>query len=156
VSANVKVDGLAQLSQRVARWPAEVDAAIAKAIVDEIRPMISHMTSRASAVSRVAGMAASTARIVSTPKGLAIMVGGTGGLASTVLKGAEFGGRRRKKKAVVMRSPRGRGYIARRRTTMQFAPFLGNRGYWFWPTARTDLRGVNARVGKVLSSVVSK
>jgi len=72
-----------------------------------------------------------------------------------VLKGAEFGGRRRKKKAVVTRSRSGRGYIMRRRTTMQFAPFLGTRGYWFWPTARTDLKGINARIGKILSSVVS-
>jgi len=38
---------------------------------------------------------------------------------------------------------------------MQFAPFLGTRGYWFWPTARTDLKGINARIGKILSSVVS-
>jgi hypothetical protein len=93
--------------------------------------------------------------MASTPDGMSIVAGGTGGTASVVLKGAEFGGRRRKKKAVVTRSRSGRGYIMRRRTTMQFAPFLGTRGYWFWPTARTDLKGINARIGKILSSVVS-
>ena len=153
---NVKVEGLDAIAARAARWPAEVDQAVQKAIRDEVTPMLGHMTSRAGAVSRPAAMAARTARMSSTAGGMAIMAGGTGNLGSVLLKGSEFGGRRRPKKAVVMRSPKGKGYIARRRTTQQFKPFLGTRGYWFWPTARKDLKGVNARVGEIIREVVNR
>jgi hypothetical protein len=63
--------------------------------------------------------------------------GGRGGnLGAVLFAGAEFGGRKSKKVVYMSRSPLGRAYSIRRRTTMQFLPHLGREGYFFWPTMR--------------------
>jgi len=43
----------------------------------------------------------------------------------------------------------------RRRTTKQFHPHLGRRGYWFWPAVRKDLKGINRRVYELLAKAVN-
>jgi hypothetical protein len=89
------------------------------------------------ASSRIQRRAATTVRVNPTSDGIDIQGGGGNGLAGTLFAGGEFGGRRRRKQVSAGRSPAGKRYpIIRRRTTMQFAPHLGNEGYFFWPNVR--------------------
>ena len=62
-----------------------------------------------------------------------------------VAKGAEFGGRRGPKRAYIS-SRKGTRFIVRRRTTMQFLPWVGNRGYAIVPSMRRSLKGIRQRI----------
>jgi hypothetical protein len=148
MSASVAILGLDELTGRVKTWPVEIDRAVHEQVLVETRPLVSHMKGRAGAVGGSARLAARGLRIASTQDGVSVVADG-----SDVLMGAEFGSKVRKKVAYVTRSRKGRGYIAKRRTKLQFKPFLGTRGYWFWPTVRTDLKGINARVGAIITGV---
>jgi hypothetical protein len=72
--------------------------------------------------------------------GLMIVGGRGGGLDATLFMGGEFGGRLGKKRRVrgyvFGRPVRATPGVVTRRTTMQFLPHLGERGYFFWPTLR--------------------
>jgi hypothetical protein len=70
--------------------------------------------------------------------------------------GAEYGGGKRPKRAYVNRSRSGRPYVVRRRTTKQFHPYLGTRGYWFWPTVRLDLKGIRKRIKTAVVQAVTR
>ena len=150
MSASVAIIGADQLLRRVAKWPADIQRAVAKQITREVEPLTAHMRSRASGYGRMATLAASTVRLATVPAGLTLTAGGRTDLASTLLYGAEYGGRKRPRRPYATRSRSGGAYIVRRRTTMQFRPHLGSRGYWFWQTARTDLKGINKRVRDVI------
>jgi hypothetical protein len=152
MSASIEVLGLDPLTRRVSLWPREIDDAVADEIRDIVEPMATHMKSRASAVGGACRIVGPTVAVSTTSTGMAVTVG-LSGLAAVLSKGAEYGGRRRGKRSYVTRSRKGHGYLVRRRTTQQFKPFLGTRGYFFWPTARTDLKGINQRVGALLREV---
>lgn len=151
---SVRVEGLDPLSARVNAWPAQVAAALAREIHTEVRPMVAHMSARASAIGGAASISARSLGIVTGGDSITVHAGG-GGLAGELLSGAEFGGRKRAKRSYATRSRSGNAYIVRRRTTQQFKPHLGNRGYWFWPVVRSDLKGVRARVDAVVARVVN-
>lgn len=65
--------------------------------------------------------------------------------SGTVAKGAEFGGRRGPRKSHIT-SRKGTRYIVRRRTTMQFLPWVGDRGYAVVPSMRRSLKGIRQRI----------
>ena len=52
------------------------------------------------------------------------------------------------------RSPLGRAYVVRRRTTMQFLPHLGREGYFLWPTVREWLPKINKAIGEAVREVL--
>lgn len=149
----VRILGIDTLTGKMTSWPKRIDDAVQDQILHEVKPLVDHMKGKASTIGGAARMVARTTRTVSTQDGMSVVVGG-GGLAGVLMAGAEYGGRKRPKRAYVNRSRKGRGYIVRRRTTQQFKPHLGSRGYWFWPTARKDLKGINKRVAAVISKVV--
>jgi hypothetical protein len=149
MSATIEILGLDPLTNRVKTWPRAIDNAVHEQILVEARPLTSTMHGLASGVGGVARHAARNLRVVSTTDGVSVTASG-----DPTIFGAEFGSHRKRRKAYVNRSRRGDGYIVRRRTTMQFKPHLGRRGYWFWPAVRTDLAGINRRVLELLSDVV--
>jgi hypothetical protein len=156
MSMNVRLLGVDALERRAAQWPQEIASAVSDEITAEVTPLMNHMRDHAMAIGGAARVSARTLRIQSTQAGMSVVAGGSGGLGAILLAGAEYGGRKRPKRAYVTRSRSGRGYVVRRRTTQQFKPHLGSRGYWFWPTARTDLRGINERVGAIVTRVVNE
>lgn len=82
---------------------------------------------------------AQSVSVTRSTNGIDIRGGGGGGLSAVLFDGAEYGGRKPRKVVYATRSPRGAPYVVRRRTTMQFLPHLGRRGYMFWPTIRKAL-----------------
>ena len=150
--ATIEIFGIDPLTRRVKTWPRVIDAALRDRILVEARPLVDNMQMRAGAVGGVAVHAARNLTLVSTADGISVTAGG-----DPTIFGAEFGSKRstRRRKAYVTRSRAGRPYIARRRTTRQFHPHLGRRGYWFWPTVRKDLKGINRRVFELLTKAVS-
>jgi len=150
---SIDVNGLDALQARVKAWPERIDAELAKQVEAEVRPMVSHMSGKASAIGGAAMVAARSLGISATANGMTVSAGDSG-LSGLLLHGGEFGGRKRPKVSYATRSRSGTAYFVFRRTTQQFKPHLGNRGYWFWPTVRADLKGVNGRVGALLTKVV--
>ena len=149
MSATVQVLGIDPLTKRVKTWPQQIDHALHDQILVEVRPLLSTM--RGLAHGGVAAHAARHLRIASTADGISVAASG-----DPTIFGAEFGSKRKRRRSYVTRSRAGRGYVVpRRRTTMQFAPHLGKRGYWFWPAVRTDLRGINRRVYELMRKTVS-
>lgn len=150
----VVIKGLTELRARFGRLPRSIGTATERHIQrQELNPMAPHMRA-AAGFRRQAALAASTVRYSPVKGGGRVSAGGGGGLASTLLKGAEFGGRRKPKRAYAYRSPLGTVYIARRRATRQFLPYLGTRGYWFYPTVRKDMRGIRGRLRDVVQRVI--
>lgn len=60
--------------------------------------------------------------------------------------GAEYGGRSGVYRSYATRSRKGNPYIVRRRTTMQFLPNLGTRGYAIMPAMRRSMGGIHKRI----------
>jgi len=150
--ATIEILGIDPLTRRVQTWPRVIDSALRDQILVEARPLIDSMRSLAGAVGGVAVHASRRLEIVSTADGISVTAGG-----DPTIFGAEFGSKRatRRRTAYVNRSRAGRPYIVRRRTTKQFHPHLGRRGYWFWPAVRKDLKGINRRVYELLAKAVS-
>jgi hypothetical protein len=68
------------------------------------------------------------------------------GGAGVLLPGSEYGGRRRPKRTYVISRKGARPYSVRRRTTMQFQPHLGRRGYAITPTLRHRMAGIRQKM----------
>lgn len=125
MTVGIEVEGLRELQARVRRLPKVAQAELreaSQAIADMEAP---RLRGAASASSRQAGAIASSIR-VRRDRFPAIAAGGRGrtgvsggATAGQLFYGAEFGGRSS-------------------RTTMQFRPHLGQRGYFFFPTLRAD------------------
>ena len=81
--------------------------------------------------------AADSVSVSNDSRGISVK-GGQGGhsLDKVLFAGGEYGGRKSRKVTYATRSPLGKAYIVRRRTTMQFLPHLGREGYVYWPTIR--------------------
>jgi hypothetical protein len=140
----IEVTGLRKLLDRFRRLPKRIDTGLADYIVDEeLRPMAADMRSAAGGVGRHAPRAAQAMSVAETGNAGRLVARGP---SNHTLYGAEYGGRKRGKRPYATRSRDGNAYIVRRRTTMQFLPNLGQRGYWYWPTARKDLRGIKRRL----------
>lgn len=149
--ATIQIIGLDPLQRRVKTWPQRIDDSVNDQILVEVQPLLGTMRGLAHGVGGSAVRAARRLRVVSTADGMSVSAGG-----DPVIFGAEFGSKRKRRRAYVSRSRAGRGFVVpRRRTTMQFKPHLGRRGYWFWPAVRTDLRGINRRVHDLIVEAVS-
>lgn len=147
--ATIEILGIDPLTNRVKTWPREISNAVHEQILIETRPLMSTMRGLASSIGGVQRSASRHLHIVSTADGVSVTAEGL-----PYIHGAEFGSHRKRRLDYVTRSRKGNGYLVRRRTTRQFKPHLGKRGYWFWPAVRTDLAGINRRVFKLLSDVV--
>jgi hypothetical protein len=85
------------------------------------------------------------------------LLGATAGssLDRVLYYGGEYGGRKSRRVAYATRTPAGRAYVVRRRTTMQFLPHLGREGYFMWPTVREWLPKINQAIGEAVAKVLS-
>jgi hypothetical protein len=72
-----------------------------------------------------------------------------------VAMGAEYGGRSGRYRSYATRSRRGTPYLVRRRTTMQFLPNLGTRGYAIMPAMRRSMSGIHARLLTAVEEAVT-
>jgi hypothetical protein len=121
-----------------------------KAIQAEARALAGK--ARAAAGLRIQRLAATTVRTETTASGADIHGGGGSGPAGAVFKGAEFGARGVRRTSYVRRANRGRGRpgVVRRRTTRQFPPYLGRHGYFYWPTLRAGIKGIQRRIQQAI------
>lgn len=69
-------------------------------------------------------------------------LGGSGEL----LPGSEYGGQRRPKRTYIIHRRGAVPYSVRRRTTMQFLPYLGKTGYAITPTLRERMSGIRQKI----------
>jgi hypothetical protein len=136
MTASVDASGLDRLSRNVQR-------AVSGGLQDELvtslheaeRPILTDM--RGEAHTKIQKQAIRSVDTKRARDGIEIKGGGGGGgLPQVLWAGGEYGGRKRAKVTYATRSPLGRPYIVRRRTTMQFLPSLGRQGYMYWPTVR--------------------
>jgi hypothetical protein len=152
----IRVSGADQVSRKLRSARKRIEEQTARYIYEsEIRPLGLAIRQRGSSFGGPAKLAANSVQINRLAKGGQIKAPMGGGLNAKLFFGSEFGGRRRPKKAYVTRSRHGRPYIVRRRTTQQFGPYLGTHGYFFFPTTRTLLKGLRARVTKVVVKAVN-
>lgn len=143
----ITVKGLDTVVNRLRRMPSVVQVAAVDHITrQEVTPMARDMRRRAGGLGGIPAIASRTIRVSTLKNGARAHAGGSGTLGGVLTKGAEYGGGRRPKRAYVTRSRKGLPYVVKRHTTRQFHPFLGTRGYWFWPTVRLDLKGVRKRI----------
>jgi hypothetical protein len=73
------------------------------------------------------------------------------GSGDVLFPGAEYGGRKSRKVTVARGRPLfGQPATIRRRTTMQFLPWLGHEGYMFWPTIREWMPKIEKTTGEIV------
>ena len=102
-----------------------------------------------SSYGRMGARAAGTLQQHALSDGAAISAGGGGGLGAVLFAGTEYGGQKRRK-TYSSKSPRGKAFIIKqRRTTMMFGPHIA-AGYWFWPTVRSQTKGIVGRCRDVI------
>ena len=81
----------------------------------------------------------------------AIWLGRGSGVGAAVAFGSEFGGQKDKKVTYITNSKnKAKRYIVSRRTTKQFRPHLGQRGYWMAPTMRQAFPDTLAKTVKIV------
>jgi len=130
---------------------AELTKALAQTLQEAVPPSSEgEMHARASAAGRMQAQAAGTVDVGKLVDGVQARGGGL-----PYFLGAEFGGRRRPKSRHVVSSRSGRSYVVYKRTTMQFAPFVGHTGYFVTPVWRARLQGIRDKLLKRLGDEVS-
>jgi hypothetical protein len=134
MTASIDTTGLVKMSGGVRR---AVSGQLQKDMVESLHESGPHIVSdmKGRAFTRIQHAAAGTIRLQRSSVGIEFDSGG-GGFPGILFNGAEFGGRKSKKVAYANRSRVGKPYVVRRRTTMQFLPFVGHEGYFFWPAYR--------------------
>ena len=153
MSASVEIVGLSALLARIRRAPREMEKSGSALLAKESRTWITHMRSRGSGLGRMQARAASTMEARQVRGGVEIR--GGGGSIPEAFMGSEFGGRRAPRRPYATRSRTGTPYIVRRRTTQQFAPYAGTRGYFVFPTLRQDMKGIRRRMLNAVAKAVS-
>jgi hypothetical protein len=116
-----------------------VRGSLEKELVKNLHEQGPHIVAdmRGAASTKMERAAASTIELRRESK--AIEIGSRGGSAfpGVIFDGAEYGGRKSKKVLVTRGHPLfGKAVVVKRRTTMQFQPWLGKEGWFFWPTVR--------------------
>lgn len=135
--------------------PDDIEQAVTAHLRDnEARPLAQAMSSRAR--TRMARRAAGTVRFTPTTAGGSVRAGGGSSLGTVLFAGSEYGSRGTRRIRYSRRSKNGGAHVVRRRTTRMFNPWVGTRGYWFWPTARRQLRGLVGRTAEVLEQEVNQ
>lgn len=150
----IELEGYEEAVKRIASMGPRIEKVMVENIQRrEVPQTVQRMKGHASTAHMRA--AAATVRIERNGDGATIRGGGSGGLGGVVFAGAEFGGRKRRRTYAMRR--RGTAFVMhRRRTTMQFLPHLGKRGYFFWPSVREKLTGIAARTAKVVQDEVNR
>lgn len=141
----VKVEGLDSLRRKGGSLNRDVRESVVDQVHREMRGFEAEMHTRAAAYGKISQIAASSLGVDLYRLGADVRAGGRGGLPATLLMGAEFGGRKRRR--TYISEWHGEFYlIQRRRTTMMFKASVGPRGYFFFPTLRSGLRGQHERM----------
>lgn len=151
MSASIDYSSFTAAIRRLDKAPQQLQ----KELVDNLHTAAPRIESdmNGAAFTRIQHRAASTISTGRDAEGITIK-GGGGGLGGVLFAGGEFGGRKSSKKAYATRSPNGRAYVVRRRTTMQFLPHLGQEGYFYWPTIRDWLPNLYKQQQKTLARVM--
>lgn len=135
MGASIDATGLAAFSRSVRRAVSgELQDELVKSIQDAGPKIVVDM--RGAAHTKIQRKAVGSVALARKTDGITIEGGTGGGLGATLFDGAEYGGRKSKKVSYATRSPLGKAYIVRRRTTMQFLPHLGREGWFYWPAVR--------------------
>lgn len=151
MGANIDTSGLTLFGHRVRRAASGQLQKDLVTMLHEVGPKIETDVKRA-ASTKMQRRAAATVGSRNTGYGIDLGPSG-GGLGGVLFQGAEFGGRKRPKKAVVRGRPLwGKPGSVVRRTTMQFLPHLGHEGYFFWVTVRERM----PKLEKALQETVQK
>lgn len=151
MTASIDVTGLAKFSDSIRRAVSgDLQKELVKNIQDAGPKMLAEM--HGAAGTRIQKRAVSSVDLQRKSDGIVLEGGTGGGLGATLFDGGEYGGRKRKKVTYATRSPLGKAYIINRRTTMQFLPWLGREGYFFWPTVRDWMK----RLAKEQEELVEK
>lgn len=154
VQARVELLGFADVRRKFLRAPVTVQAEAVKTIQHEAGPMMA--ASRAAAFTPIQRHAAAALDVRRDRLGVEVAAAAAGsGLDRVLYYGGEYGGRKSRKVTYATRSPLGRAYVVRRRTTMQFLPHLGSEGYFFWPTVREWLPKINRAIGEAVRGVLT-
>lgn len=134
-NASIDVTGLANFSKSIRR---AVTGDLQKQMVKNLQDAGPRIDAdiHGKAHTKIQKRAVGSVQVKKTTAGIDISGGQGGSLGAVLFDGGEYGGRKSKKVTYSTRSPLGTAYIVRRRTTMQFLPSLGRRGYMFWPTIR--------------------
>lgn len=151
----VQVRGLDELRRKGGRFERDVRESVVDQIHRDVRGMQIGMLAKAGGLGGVQRRAASTVRTTFYRNGAQIAGGGGRSLGALLFKGAEFGGRKRRRTHI---GRRGDTFyvIKRRRTTMMFYPHAGRVGYFYFPTIRSDLRGIDRRVLRAMGEGARK
>jgi len=151
VSASIDVTGLAKFSGSLRR---AVSGDLQRALVHNIQDAgpLAVREMHGSASTRIQRRAVGSVVLTRKRDGIELEGGRGSDLSAVLFDGGEYGGRKSKKVSYATRSPVGRAYIVRRRTTMQFLPHLGREGYFYWPTIREWL----PKVAKAQEAIVEK
>lgn len=159
----IEVEGLKPFLSQLSKLPKTAQNEIriaAQAIADEEASRIKSAGQGSDAQSRAAAQSVRSRkdRVPYIQAGGSTKAGVAGGAtAGQLFFGAEFGGQSEKRweiqtKAVdsVIKSGKRKGqkrtrtvfagvkHVGSKRTTMQFRPWRGRQGYWFWPQIRED------------------
>ncbi len=154
VNGRVELLGFADVRRRFAAAPKSVQAEAVKVIRQETVPMI--RAAKGEAFTKIQKHAADSLAVRKDPYGVEVAGAAAGDALDRVLYyGGEYGGRKSKKVIYATRSPLGKAYAVRRRTTMQFLPHLGRHGYFLWPTVRVWLPKINKAIGEAVTEVLS-
>lgn len=149
----IKIDGLDEAIKRIDGFPQRLDDAIDEFLYDDLAYPISRMA-RSRGRTVLGAHAAGTITARQTGYGALLNNDGGDSLGRIVFAGSEFGGRKRRT-TYARRSKNGVAHtVHRRRTTMQFPPFLGTTGYMLWPSIRRVTDGVSTRVESLVEGLI--
>ena len=151
MSASIDVTGLTKFNDSVRRSiSGDLQKVLVKNIQDNGRVILGDIHGHAH--TKIQKRAAGSVTLRNSTAGIELAGGQGGGLGATLFDGGEYGGRKSKKVVYATHSPRGKAYIVKRRTTMQFLPSLGKEGYMFWPSVREAMK----RLAKEQDALVEK
>jgi hypothetical protein len=148
VPASIDTSGLTKISgslQKAVTGGLQRD--MVESLHESARPIVADM--QGAAFTKIQRRAAGKVNSSNDAKGITLRDGG-----DVLFPGAEYGGRKSKRVTYVTRSPLGRPYIVRRRTTMQFLPWLGREGYFFWPTVRDWMPKLEKQQEEIVEKVL--
>lgn len=154
IQSRIELIGALDVYLKFSKAPKTIQAEAVKVIQQQAAPMLH--AAQGATFTPIQRHAANALDYRKDQLGVTI-VGATAGSAldRVLYYGGEYGGRKPQKVTYGTRSPRGRAYFVWRRTTMQFLPHLGRRGYFLWPTVRAWLPKINKSVDDAVVKVLS-
>jgi hypothetical protein len=154
LSSRVELVGFNSTYRKFREAPRTVQTKAVETIQRESAPMVRAMDG--ATFTSIQRHAANALLVQKDHVGVAVLGAASGSsLDQALYYGGEYGGRKPKKVAYAARSPLGRAYFVRRRTTMQFLPHLGKHGYFMWPTVREWLPKINKSIDEAVREVLS-